>query len=150
MTEIRFYHLQTKSLEQALPEILQKAVAGGRRVVVRLRDEKAVARLNEVLWTFNPDSFLPHGSKKDGFAAQQPVWLTDSDENPNNADTLILTQGCVADNPGAYTLCCEMLEDSDGESVAAARGRWKDYKEAGYSLAYWQQTAQGGWEQKAS
>jgi DNA polymerase-3 subunit chi len=33
--------------------------------------------------------------------------------------------------------------------VADSRERWKAYKGAGHTLAYWQQTATGGWEKKA-
>lgn len=85
MTEIRFYHLQTQSPAQALPQILQKALAAGHRAVVRVPDERAAEKLNEHLWTFAAESFLPHGSKKDGFSEDQPVFLTDGDENPNKA-----------------------------------------------------------------
>ena len=50
MTEVRFYHLETKPLEQALPEILTKALEQGRRVVVQVPDKKTAAYLNDKLW----------------------------------------------------------------------------------------------------
>ena len=149
MTEIRFYHMTAKTLEQALPEILQKAVSGGRRAVVKTSDDKMAEYLCETLWTCQTDAFLPHGTKKDGFAGDQPVWITAADENPNKADILVLTRGCTAPDMGAYALCCEMLDGNDDEAVLAARARWKVYKEAGHELAYWQQNPQGGWEKKA-
>jgi DNA polymerase-3 subunit chi len=149
MTEIRFYHLQQTPLERALPEMLQKAVGDGRRVVVRSADEAGLGRLNEVLWTFKPDSFLPHGGKKEGFAEDQPIWLTLEEENPNGAQVLILTHGAAYADLSAYNLCCEMLDGNNDEAVAAARQRWKIYKDAGHSLTYWQQNERGGWEKKA-
>jgi len=149
MTEIRFYHLRSRTAEQALPEILQKALGGGRRIVVRCSNEQDVAALNDYLWVFNPDSFIPHGSAKNGFAADQPVWLTAGNDNPNGADTLILTGGARNDGVETFKLCCEMLDGRDEEAVSAARGRWKDYKEKGFTVAYWQQNDKGGWEQKA-
>lgn len=147
-TEIRFYHLRTKTAEQALPEILTKAVEGGRRVVIKTADEKSVAGLNDYLWTFSPDAFLPHGSKKDGHAANQPVWITADNDNPNGAVILIATGGAVPEKPENYALCCEMLEDREEEQVAAARERWKSYKKRGFILTYWQQTDKGGWEKR--
>jgi DNA polymerase-3 subunit chi len=33
-------------------------------------------------------------------------------------------------------------------AVEAARARWKDYKNAGHALTYWQQSDAGRWEQK--
>jgi DNA polymerase-3 subunit chi len=149
MTEIRFYHLLTQPPEQALPQILTKALAGGRRIVVRAADEKEAERLNEHLWTFHLDSFLPHGSGKDGHAADQPVWLTARDENPNNADMLVLTGGAACESVGGYKLCCEIFDGRSDEAVKAAREKWKDYRAAGHDITYWQQNEKGGWDKKA-
>lgn len=149
MTEVRFYHLKTQRLEQALPQILNKAHGTGKKIVVRTPDDKQTARLSEQLWTYHPDSFLPHGSQKDGFAEMQPIWLTEKDENPNGATILILTGGTTSEAVANYDLCCEMLEDHDQEAVTAARMRWRDYKEAGYEITYWQQNETGGWDKKA-
>jgi DNA polymerase-3 subunit chi len=149
MTEIRFYHLHTRTLEQALPEILTKAMGQGRRVVVKTSAMGAAERLNDHLWTWRPDSFLPHGVKGDDFAADQPVWLTDADENPNKADVLVLTGGAQTGSTASYGLCCEMLDGGDEDAVAAARQRWKKYSEQGFAVTYWQQNHKGGWEQKA-
>jgi DNA polymerase III subunit chi len=148
MTEVRFYHLQTKPLEVALPEILTRALEQNRRVVVRAPDKKTVAYLNEKLWTYRPDSFLPHGSAEEGSAAEQPVWLTDTDENPNGADVLILTGGIESASLAGFTLCCEMLE-GQGEIVDSARQRWQTYKQQGHDVTYWQQDASGRWAKKA-
>jgi DNA polymerase III subunit chi len=149
MTEIRFYHLERQGLEQVLPSILAKALERGSRVIVKTADEKEAERLNEFLWTYNPDSFLPHGTKKDGFTDQQPVILTSADENPNGADVLILTQGTQSAMQGDFKLCCEMLDGRNENEVAGARARWKTYKDAGFEVTYWQQ-GDKGWEKKAA
>jgi DNA polymerase-3 subunit chi len=149
MTEIRFYHLRTRTLEQALPEILTKAMGQGRRVVVRTPDMATAERLSDHLWTWKPDSFLPHGMRGDDFADRQPVWLTNIEENPNSADVLVLTGGAQTETTASYALCCEMLDGADENAVTAARQRWKTYGEQGFSVTYWQQNEKGGWEQKA-
>lgn len=149
MTDIRFYHLQSQSLEQALPALLSKALEKGSRIVVKAGEAKDVERLNEVLWTFDPNSFLPHGSAKDGQPQDQPIWITATDENPNNADVLILTGGTESAMQGDFKLCCDMFDGRDEDAVAGARARWKTYKEAGHSVTYLQQTDRGGWETKS-
>lgn len=149
MTEIRFYHLQNQSEGQVLPSLLSIAYERGHRIVVKCKDEQTVNALNDHLWTFRPDSFLPHGAKKNGRAAQQPIWITAEDENPNEADVLILCDGVTSEAQGEYTLCCEMLDGHNEASVTAARTRWKSYKDKGYDVTYWQQGASGGWEKKA-
>ncbi|MCK5384687.1 MAG: DNA polymerase III subunit chi [Alphaproteobacteria bacterium] len=148
MTEVRFYHLQARTQDQVLPALLSKAYEQGKRIVVRMRDEKDVEALNAHLWTFNPNSFLPHGSvktSKSDTESMQPIWLTYKDENPNNADVLIITHGASSEMHGDFPLCCEMFDGHDEQAVADARERWKAYKEQGFEVTYWQQNERGGW-----
>ena len=147
MTEVRFYHMERSTLESALPALLNKAILQG-NIVIQSTSEQNVESLNTHLWAYNPESFLPHGSKKDGNAEQHPIWITDQQENPNNADILILTHGATNEDIKNYKLCCEMLNGNDPEQVNAARKRWKEYKALGFEITYWQQ-GQNGWEKKA-
>lgn len=150
MAEIRFYHLTRKTLEEVLPVMLERTVVrDGRRAVVMAGSPERVEALNTHLWTYDDRVFLPHGSKADGHAARQPVWLTDSDENPNAAKVLFLSDGATSENVETFDLVCELFDGRNDEAVAAARARWKAYKEGGHALTYWQQTERGGWEQKA-
>ncbi|NCT40152.1 MAG: DNA polymerase III subunit chi [Alphaproteobacteria bacterium] len=147
MTEVRFYHMERSTLESALPALLNKAVMQG-NVIVQSSTPQNVEALNTHLWAYNPDSFLPHGSEKDGNPEQQPIWLTDRQENPNNANILTLTHGATNENIKDYKLCCEMLDGNDQNAVAAARQKWTSYKDQGFDITYWQQ-GQNGWEKKA-
>ena len=148
MAEIGFYHLTTTPLERALPKLLEKAVGTGQRIVVMAGSEERVEALNALLWTYDPASFLPHGSARDGNAAAQPIWLTAKDENPNNAAILVLADGASSARIGDYARCLEMFDGNDTEAVEKARSRWKDYLAEGHALTYWQQNDRGGWEKK--
>jgi len=149
MTEVRFYHLQRRTLEQALPKILEKVLERNWRAVVLAGSPERVDALNQHLWTFDPASFLPHGSARDGFAVRQPVWLTADDENPNGATVLVLVDGVTSGNLASYDLVCDLFDGNDEEAVMAARDRWKACKAAGHGLTYWQQNDRGGWEKRA-
>ncbi len=146
MSEIRFYHLESQSLDQALPALLSKALSTGRRIVVKAHNEKEVERLNSHLWSYNSSGFLPHGSAKDGRESEQPIWITAEDENPNGAEILILTHGVEAENISGFSLCCEIFDGRNEEALNLARTRWKTYKDTDYDLTYWKQNASGGWE----
>src|SRR3546814_7360678 len=92
-----------------------------------------VEHLNAHLWSYDDRGFLPHGSKTDGHADRQPVWLTDSDENPNGAQVLFLTEGACSRKLEYFDLVCELFDGRDDEAVAAARGRWRAYKDQGHT-----------------
>lgn len=149
MTEIRFYHLQSQVLEEALPLIVEKALARSFKVLIRAEPGR-LAALDEALWTYSKDSFLPHGTRETGHAERQPVYLTEGDDNPNAADLLILTDGRPAEKPDDYKLCCDIFDGADPRAIEKARQRWVDYKAAGHAVSYFQQDDSGRWEQKAA
>jgi DNA polymerase III subunit chi len=148
-TEVNFYHLTKSSLEDALPRLLVKTLQAGERAVVMLGSPERVDALNTHLWAYDQDSFLPHGSARDGEADRQPVWLTHLDENPNGAAFLFVADRARSDRLADYKRCFELFDGRDDTAVADSRERWRAYKAAGHTLAYWQQTATGGWEKKA-
>lgn len=149
MTDIRFYHMEQSTLDQALPAITMKAFQSGKRVLIRVPDEAEATRLSDLLWTFHPNVFLPHGADGDKHADKQPVWITPLDTNDNNAEILILTNGCVADNVADFDMVCEMLDGRVESQIKDARARWKTYKADNHELTYWQQDDNGKWGKKS-
>jgi DNA polymerase-3 subunit chi len=148
MTEIGFYHLTKSPLEEALPRLLERAIAAGHRILIRAPNEAEVERLNSALWTYGEASFLPHGSAKDGWADEQPIYLTFEDDNPNTADLACQLGGAEAAGLDGFKRVLDLFDGADADAVAAARERWRRYMAAGHQLSYWQQKPSGGWERK--
>lgn len=146
MTEIAFYHLTTSPLERALPRLLEKILQTKKRAVILCGSQERLNLLNETLWTLGKLSFIPHGSTKEGYGEDQPIWLTTQDENPNGAQFLILTEGIESPSLPTYERCLDLFDGNDEEAVTQARKRWKNYKEQGYTVTYWKQTESGSWE----
>lgn len=149
MTEIRFYHLQSRSLEQVLPQLLSKIYSMGMKIVVKLDSEERVQVFDNLLWTYSSASFLPHSCGNDKNKAEQPIWLTNIDENPNAATILVLADGASSDNIAEYDICCEIFNGNDQDALQRARENWKKYKDEGYETTYYQQNDKGVWEKKA-
>lgn len=148
MTDIAFYHLERSPLEAALPKLLAKTLEAGARALVLARSEERVELLADILWTYDQNAWLPHGTAKDGFPDQQPIWISTSEDNINDASFLFLTDGATTITVPDYARCFELFDGTDPDAVGEARTRWKSYKEEGHSLAYWQQTPTGGWTKK--
>jgi DNA polymerase-3 subunit chi len=132
-----------------LPRLLERTVQAGKRAVVLLGSAERVEALNAHLWTYDPGSFLAHGSARDGNAERQPVWLTHVEENPNGAQFLFVADGARATRPQDWERVSEIFDGRDDAILADARDRWRDYKNTGHALEYWQQGERGGWEKKA-
>jgi DNA polymerase-3 subunit chi len=147
--EIGFYHLKTTPLERALPRLLERALKDGYRVLVMASSDERVEHLNQLLWTYDEASFLPHGSARDGQAERQPIFLTASAGNPNNATMLVLVDGAAGSGIENYQRVCDMFDGNDEAAVEEARQRWRAAKAAGHSLTYWEQT-QSGWVKRGA
>ncbi|HMR29592.1 MAG TPA: DNA polymerase III subunit chi [Geminicoccaceae bacterium] len=145
MTEIGFYHLTRSPLVEALPRLLEKVVASGQRAVLRCGDGARVEALDRALWTYGKDSFLPHGTRADGHAEMQPIFLTDGEDRPNGAAILVVVDGAPFGDLSPYDRCLDMFDGLDETAVATARDRWRWGREQGHRLVYWQQNERGGW-----
>jgi DNA polymerase-3 subunit chi len=141
--EYGFYHLTRTPLEPALGQLLERVLASGQRAVVVASSPERVEALNRALWIFGRESFLPHGSREDGFAEDQPVFLTDAADFPNGATVLVLVDGAEVEPPPQFTRCLYMFDGNDEAAVAQARDFWRRLRDRGEALTYWQQTERG-------
>jgi DNA polymerase III subunit chi len=147
VTEVRFYHLERRRIDQALPGLLERALEDGRRVLVRASSDEMVAALNERLWTYDDASFLPHGAAGDGDPMEQPIFLTSDLENPNAATMLVRLSGSeTGDADEAFDLVILMFDARDEAALAQARGEWRRLTDQGRTISYWRESDEGGWE----
>ncbi|MDF2115605.1 DNA polymerase III subunit chi [Roseiarcaceae bacterium H3SJ34-1] len=152
MTEVWFYHLTLQPLERVLPVLLEKTVQRGWRGVVQTGAEERLAALDDLLWTYSDESFLAHGTARDGDSDITPVYLTAGAENPNGAQARFLVHGAdtsALTPDGEYERVLILFDGNDDDQLQAARADWKRLKEAGFGVSYWQQGETGGWDKKA-
>ena len=150
MTPVFFYHLERQPLEKVLPRMLLTSLERGWRVVVQAASDDRAEALAALLWTFDEESFLPHGTKADGYPELQPVWLTALDENPNNATVRFYVDGAAVGEVEGLTRAVIIFDGNDAEALDQARAGWKRFRAAGHEVSYWQQDEQGRWINRAS
>ena len=150
MTEVLFYHLERRPLEAVLPTLLQRSLERGWRVLVRATSPERLAALDDHLWTFSDESFLPHGTDREPDPGDQPIVLTVDDANPNGASILFLVEGApIPADVAAFERLVLLFDGNDPDALTAARGEWQAVKAAGHEATYWQQDERGKWERKA-
>jgi DNA polymerase III subunit chi len=149
VTEVYFYHLERRTLEEVLPTLLERSLERGWRAAVQAASEERVEALDTLLWTYREESFLPHGTRRDGKPEQQPVFLTSTEENPNSATVRFLVDGAEVADVTAYARVVYLFDGRDGSAVEKARAQWKLARDAGCDVTYWQQSPEGAWQKKA-
>lgn len=142
-TEVWFYHLERRSLEEVLPILLERSLERGWRVVVQAGSEERIAALDTLLWTYREESFLPHGAARDGDPALQPILLTTESDNPNDVEVRFLVDGAGFEDAAGYVRVIRLFDGRDEGAVAQARQDWTRAKAAGHAVSYWREDASG-------
>jgi len=114
--------------------LVRKAWRSGHQVVVT-GPSGELARLDQLLWTFEPGEFIPHLRLRAGEAvparlARTPVWLAERPADAARQDVLVnLGPGAAQDSSG-FARVIELV-GADEADAAAGRQRWRQYRAAG-------------------
>ena len=146
--EYWFYHLESATVEGILPGLLEKTREKGWRALVKLPEPQLKA-MDEYLWTYKDDSFLPHGRDDEPLADQQPITLSAAANDTVGHQAVFLIGGAEIENMEGVQRCMIMINGRSQEDIARERKRWKALKDTGAQLAYYQQNERGGWDKKA-
>jgi DNA polymerase-3 subunit chi len=136
---VDFYHLGASPLERVLPAIGEKVLASGERLLV-VAEEGLLARLDEQLWTYAREAFLPHGRDR---AETQPILLSAQPRPVNGATNLALADGVWREEALGFARTFYLF---DGGRLDEARGLWRTLKGRDEAeLRYWKQDERGKW-----
>lgn len=134
MTRVGFYVVQAAEAGQRLQvaaRLADKAFSQGHRIFINAADEAQARALDQLLWTFRPASFLPHGLQEGEYSDQVAIgWGQDPlDHN----DLLINLKLEIPPFFSRFNRVAEVVTQ-DRDSLAALRRSWTFYKERGYQL----------------
>lgn len=134
MTRIDFYS-NVESKLHTVCKIAARAIRSRCRVIILTPDATIGRSIDKLLWTYKPISFLPHVEISAPAANRTPILIADELEAPPHTDVLInLTDEC----PPTFSRFERLIEivGTDSEDKLVARGRWKHYKDRGYSIIH--------------
>ncbi len=147
MSEILFYHLESQPLERVLPVLVEKSLERGWKVVVETSSDERAEAIDNMLWTYRDDSFLPHARAGGSEDAVQPVLITTRPHNPNGAQVRFFVDRAVPQTGEGYERIVFMFSGRDPDAVTEARTAWRALKD-GNAVTYWQQEPNGLWVKK--
>ena len=118
------------------PEALNELHEVWTRLVLRTPDRAELQQLDQALWSFSEQDFLPHVMAGDPLAAQTPIILTADDSTDLPHHQILINLG--SDTPAHFARFERLLEiiSADDADKAAGRDRYRFYKERGYPLSH--------------
>ena len=143
--KVDFYHLTRQPLDRVLPQIAEKVLAAGDRLLIVVADEAERTRLDRLLWSYTPDSFLPHAQAGAGDGKAQPILLAGEIDAANGARQIALADGTWRPDALDFDRVFHFFDD---ERIADARAAWRWLADReGVERRYWKHNDQGRWEQ---
>lgn len=132
-TRVDFYVLESADnggRDIAVCRLAQKAFANGHRVYIRTPDQSTAQRLDDLLWTFNQGSFIPHAVHPAGNDNDYAV-LIGGDEPPAAFNDVLIQ--LAPEPPAVFERFQRVLEvvgpaEDDKQS---GRNRFRFYREKG-------------------
>jgi len=143
-----FYHLESATIKGVLPALLEKSIARGWSVLIKM-DAADMNDMDNFLWTYRDESFLPHGRDDEPQADTHPIRLSATATAADGADVVFIIDGSEVDELKGVSRCIFLINGRNQEAVTQARQRWSRLKKTKASLSYFQQNERGVWEKKA-
>jgi len=135
---INFYVGKSRHLRYRLRfacKLVEKALAQQLTCYIHIDDLRNCELMDDILWTYNDISFIPHGIYP--HVETLPVLLGYGDNSPPKADFLINLSNQVPHFLSHFTKVAEVL-DQETEILQAGRKRYVYYRKQGYTLKYYQ------------
>ncbi|MBS0319109.1 MAG: DNA polymerase III subunit chi [Proteobacteria bacterium] len=133
MTTIDFYTHVDAPLEFAA-RLVAKAWSQHGSVRVLTPDRVTSDRLDRLLWTQSQLSFVPHCRLDSPLAAETPVLVDESPEHAGPAAVLVNLAHEPCNFFSRFERVAEIVGTADDDAIAAARSRFRFYRERGYEL----------------
>jgi DNA polymerase-3 subunit chi len=136
MPRIDFYILdqaEEKSRLNLACRLIEKAYKNRHRIYVHTEDANKAHALDELLWTYREDSFLPHNLHGDGPEPPPPIQIGFATTPEKQRDILINLSKTV---PPFYTQFARILEIvcNHPEIQADTREHYRYYRSQGHDI----------------
>ncbi|MES1195932.1 MAG: DNA polymerase III subunit chi [Steroidobacter sp.] len=116
-------------------QLVEQSYARGERSYVCASDAGESQRMDEMLWTFRDQAFIPHEIASTSSPSHPRIMaLIGTETMPASfASTLINISNSVPDGLESVTQLIEVV-DADPQHKQQARERYKQYRDRGYTL----------------
>ena len=148
MAELFVYRInQGERLEPVLPALLGACARRRWRVGIQTDTRERAEALDTWLWVFDEASFIGHGCAWEDHAALQPVLLTDSEANVNNAEVRIVLGDVAFTGLADYRRVIRLFQAGDTPRRNAAAAEIEAARQSGFAVQIYIRSAEGKWQQ---
>lgn len=133
---VDFYLLsnnEVNAVQNLACRLVEKAYLRGHRIFVLCKNQQEAEAIDELLWTFKDDSFIPHNLQGEGPEPPPPVQIGFNQEPRGFNDILI---NLTDDIPSFHMRFKRVLElvSADENAKTISRNHYREYRSKGCQL----------------
>ena len=150
MTQIIFYSTAPLQVEKTLFALLEKSIEKGNKSLLLFKDKEKCSLINEQLWTYKQNSFLPHISEDDQIYndIDVPVYLSTKNENPFKAELLFSIDGYLPDNIQNFERVIIIIDVNDELLNEKYKNYYLDINNNFEDIVFYKSDDNGKWIEK--
>ncbi len=142
MSEVIIYKLTNNPWKKVFPKLLEGVLNKGNRIHVYCNNE-SIAEIDDLLWSYEQLSFLPHATADDPHPEDQPIILSNKPFSKNGAKVLAIANDIIPENHHEFDKILCVFDQSKHGSIESFIKQC-DEKKLHKSLFI--QNAQGSWD----
>lgn len=146
MKEVNVYILGSALWVKTFPKILESIVSKGIKVQVACDNETEASELDNLMWTFEQLSFLPHALDSDENMQDHPIIISAKDAVFNNSDILAIAGQEIPSKIEAFSKALIVYDPKDHASKGIVSRQISALVAKNFNVRYFKQTDVGGWE----
>jgi DNA polymerase-3 subunit chi len=137
MTEVLFVEVTTSRLELRACEIAEEIYGRGETLQILASDPTQASRLDDLLWAFRPDSFIPHGMlEPNGSNPGLPVVISTREHTVPGIRHLLMLEFSSPEFLRSFTQAIHLVVVDNRERREASRKYWVQLRNAGFVLRH--------------
>ncbi|MBA2709270.1 MAG: DNA polymerase III subunit chi [Tatlockia sp.] len=133
---VDFYLLADSEVEELklfACRLLEKAYARGHRVFVYCANQLEAESLDELLWTFKDNSFIPHNLQGEGPEPPPPIQIGYQNEPRGFNDILINLHGEIPEFHSRFRRIIEIVANNEN-AKELSRAHYREYRAKKYEI----------------
>ena len=139
LEKVYFYNSSQRDIVADIAVLAEKLFLKNDSILIFCTDQETVSVVDDFLWAYREDSFIPHSIKNNEKPSGYSILITTSiDERYEYDILLVLNGGLIKEKDWQkFTKIYYFFDDQDNKEKENARYMWKTFSSLNAECKYW-------------
>ena len=134
-----FYNATRREILNDIAILTEKLYKKNNHILLYCADQETVDTLDEYLWSYREDSFIPHSKKNNEKKLFYPILITNEILNEHEHNILLVLNGVLIKETDwtKFNKVYYFFDEQNLEEKENARSMWKSFSSLEIDCRYW-------------